>query len=304
MNQTDQEHLYELERRLTVVRDRIRGVATRQHTGFYLYGRPGTSKTYTVRTTLEAEDISYAYQNGHLTPKGLFETIQANNDRVIVLDDVSTIFRNERARNILLAALGNQPGDTGVRLVTYRTSCCLEKVRFTGGIIAVSNLELHGNEVMEALKSRIHCLNYNPSDEQIIALLRYISEQGRSGLSPEECSEVCEYLLEECEERNVRPDVRLLVDKALKDFLLFKHGDAETHWRDLITTTLEEQLTALRHERQARRSRCEQMAHERQVAQEISAEYDTREERARAWAERTGKSEDAFYRRMRELQPA
>ena len=68
--------LQELQRRLAVVRDRVRGVARRHYTGFYLFGRAGTAKTYTVRTTLDELNIPYEYHAGHLTPMGLFDSLR------------------------------------------------------------------------------------------------------------------------------------------------------------------------------------------------------------------------------------
>jgi hypothetical protein len=47
--------LAELRRRQAVVRDYVRGVARPYTTGFYLFGRPGTAKTHTVRWVLEEE---------------------------------------------------------------------------------------------------------------------------------------------------------------------------------------------------------------------------------------------------------
>src|SRR5689334_10322255 len=67
--------LQKLNRRLAVIRDRVRGVAFRHHPGFYLFGRPGTSKTFTVRTTLSGLGIPYHYHDGHLTPMGLFDLL-------------------------------------------------------------------------------------------------------------------------------------------------------------------------------------------------------------------------------------
>jgi len=74
---------------------------------------------------------------------GLFDLLAQYHDRVIVLDDVSEILANRIALQILLAALGNQPNATGVRSVKYRRQGHDETVRFTGGIILISNLELH-----------------------------------------------------------------------------------------------------------------------------------------------------------------
>lgn len=129
--------LAELNERLALVRDRVRGVAKQGQAGFYLYGRAGTSKTYTVRTTLEELGVKYQYQNGHITPIGLFETLEEHPDGIIVLDDVSEIFKQPTAKSILLAALGSQPN--GVREIRYKRQGVTAKVRFSGGVIAISN---------------------------------------------------------------------------------------------------------------------------------------------------------------------
>lgn len=98
--------LAELTRRQAIVRDYVRGVARQYDTGLYLFGRPGTAKTHTVRSILEKEIREiYAYQRGHLTPVGLFELIAEHPDEVIVLDDLVTIFRSDIALQILLSAL-------------------------------------------------------------------------------------------------------------------------------------------------------------------------------------------------------
>jgi hypothetical protein len=56
-------------------------VAGQYSTVVYLFGRPGTAKTYTVRAVLETEvKEPYVYQRGHLTPLGLFELIEKHPD--------------------------------------------------------------------------------------------------------------------------------------------------------------------------------------------------------------------------------
>lgn len=88
-------HLEELNRRLDVVRSRVSSVARRYANGFYLFGRAGTSKTYTVRMTLDGLNKPYHYHSGHLTPMGLFELVEQQHDRTIVLDDVSELLGQE-----------------------------------------------------------------------------------------------------------------------------------------------------------------------------------------------------------------
>ena len=130
---TEADQYASLMRQVKIVKDRVRGVVHRKCNGVYLYGRPGTSKTHTVCTTLDNLAVNYAYSNGHLTPIGLFDLIMENRDRVIVIDDVSAIFNQPIALQLLLAALGNRHDDTGVRYVRYKTARGDEVVAFRGG---------------------------------------------------------------------------------------------------------------------------------------------------------------------------
>jgi hypothetical protein len=303
--QTQPDPLADLNSRLTIIRDRVRGVALGHHTGFYLFGRPGTSKTYTVKTTLDELGVNYVYVDGHLTPMGLFELLDEQHDRIIVLDDVSQLFADKKALQVLLAALGNQPDDRHARIIKYRRQGKDQTVYFTGGIIAISNLELHAQPLLEALKSRVHYLEYNPSDGQLSALMREIAGKGWPAaapkLSPEECLEVAIFLIASCKKLNVRLDMRQLVDKAFPDFLQHREGDTEAHWKDLVLTTLAEQMTDLTHTKAERISRQVQKESEHAVIRQLVTEFSDREQQLEAWTERTGKSERAFYRRLKEL---
>lgn len=306
LSAADQLAYAELDRRLAVVRDRVRGVAKGHHTGFYLFGRPGTSKTYTVRKTLDELAVPYCYHDGHLTPIGLFDLLEEQHDRVIVLDDVSAIFNQQIALQLLLAALGNQPDESGTRIVKYRRSQRNEVVRFTGGVICVSNLDLQGDPIVNAVKSRVHYLEYDPTDEQLAALMRMVAVKGWPAsspvINPTEGLEIAEFLISESKKLDVRLDMRHLVDKAFPDYLQHRNGDAETHWKDLIRTTLEEHLLDLHHTPVKPRSRQDQKALEQQIVREIVGIYNTKDERLTAWDQRTGKSSRAFYRRLQEIE--
>ncbi len=296
--------LAELNERLALVRDRVRGVAKQGHAGFYLYGRAGTSKTYTVLKTLEEIGVKPVYVNGHITPIGLFEEFEKQPDSIFVLDDVGEIFNQPTAKGILLAALGAQP--SGLREISYKRKGQTAKVNFRGGVIAISNLELHGDELISALKSRVQSLNYNPTDEQISALMRLIASKGHStdgeNMSPTECEKVCEFLLERCKMLKMKPDVRMLIDKAFKDFLLWRTGESETHWTDLINSALEDQLVALTHPVDLHvPTKQEEEAAELDTLEEILKQFSTHEERLEAFLTATGKSQRTYQRRMRQL---
>ncbi len=301
--------LAELYRRQAIVRDYVRGVARRYGTGLYLFGRPGTAKTHTVRAVLEQEIREiFTYQRGHITPMGLFELIAAHADEVIVLDDLGAILKSDVALQILLSALEHPTSRDRSRVVKYRRQGREERAVFRGGIVCISNRELHDDELLGAFKSRVHTLNYDPTDAQLGALMLDIADRGwpcdsaRPEIGPEEARTVAHYLIGEMLRLSCRFDLRLLVNKAFPDYQQWKDGETESDWRDLITASIEEHLVAVRHAEEAKASREARKSEEHVILQEIMRVHPSRDERVRAWTQRTGKSERAFYRRLAEMQ--
>jgi hypothetical protein len=300
--------LIELHDRQAVVRDYVRGVARQYSTGLYLFGSPGTAKTHTVRSVLDQEIKEiYLYKRGHLTPLGLFELLSEHRDEVIVLDDLAKIFKSDTALQILLAALEPPTSRDFGRRVEYHRQGRSESFSFQGGVIFISNLELHDHQLLNAFRSRVHVLSYSPTQAQLGALMIDIASRGWPAnsdlqlIGPEEGQEVAKHVISEILRIGCQFDLRLLVNKAFPDFVQWKEGEAETNWRDLVTASIEEQMAntvPLEIERHSREVRKEE---ERIILREILRNHTTRDERIRAWTERTNKSERAFYRRLAEI---
>jgi hypothetical protein len=296
--------LMDLRRRQGIVRDFLCVVIQHYATGLYLFGRPGTAKTYTVQEVLETEiKGGYVSQRGHLTPIGLFELIAEHPDKIIVLDDLVTIFRSDVALQILLAALEHPaPNDpTRTRVVRYRRKGKEDRVAFRGGIVCISNRELHEHDLLAAFRSRVHTLNFDHSDAQLGALMLDVAEKGTKGVLSAEAVAVARFVIGEMIRRQCRFDLRLFFDKALPVYRLWKDGETESDWRDLVTASIEEHLVAVRYAGE-RPSRAERKDEEHAILREILQQHDTRQERLQAWIDRTGKSERAFYRRLAEIQ--
>jgi len=310
--QNCERNLHDLNRRQRVLRDYVRGVATGRTTGLYLFGPPGTGKTHSVQGVLEREvqDV-YCYQPGHLTPGGLFELIAEHPEEVIVLDDLTAIFKSDVALQLLLSALAKPDRAGGGRTVKYKRKDGEQQVSFRGGIICISNRELHDDDLLDAFKSRVHVLHYAPTDAQMGALMLDIASGGWSAdgdnvitVAPDEARMVTEHVLGEALRLGCRLDLRLLTNKAFPDYQQWKDGESESDWRDLVTASIEQHLFAPRHgPEDVPASREERLEEERRIATEIAREHETREGRVKAWAEQTGgKSERAFYRRLAESQ--
>jgi hypothetical protein len=126
-----------------------------------LHSKTGLGKTYTTIKTLKKLNVEYAYTNGVITTVALYKMLYENNNKVIIIDDVETIFQDDRTVNLLKAALWDVDG---IRQVTYKTSSKTlegypEQFEFTGKIIILANDIIGKNNLsFQALLSR--CIKY------------------------------------------------------------------------------------------------------------------------------------------------
>jgi hypothetical protein len=295
--------LLALEQLNGLIRDRVIGVAKRYQTAVYIVGRAGTGKTYTVRETLNAlgDDAGWVYRNARMSPAALFELFDQYADSVIVIDDVPLLFSNKQAVQILMAALGGDPDKS--RTITYSTKGDHRRTEFRGGLIALSNLPLKNDPLALAIKSRTVFLSHEPTDEMLIAKMRQLARKGYKGLSPDECMEVAEFVICESRRSDYRLDLRYY-GKAVEDYLYCQENVAHSDWHALVQSSLhtfaQAEAGAQKH------TRAGQIEAERKIATELATKYphptpEQTEERNREWRERTGKSTDAYYRRLKEL---
>jgi hypothetical protein len=293
---SDLEHLASLDHKLQLIRDRTRGVAEGYATGFYLWGEGGTSKSFTVEETLNRLVKQFKLSNSRMTGKGLFELLRDFPDVVHVLDDVETLFSDKNSFGVLRSALWGQVGKNGQqeRPVVWHIGGDRQEFCFTGGIILIANCPLDNVPQLRALRTRIACVRYQPTNAELAALMRRIAQRGyRHGphfLVPDDCLEVAEQIIARSLrlERNV--DLRLFVN-ACADRLQWEHGAAETHWLDLLESRLKER-TVPRSE--SNPTRAEKTASELEVVRSIA--HLPRLARLAAWQKATGKSQATLYR--------
>jgi len=145
--------------------------------GVICHSKAGLGKTYNTIKILKKHKKEYIYNSGVTTAVALYKLLQDNNDKIIILDDIETIFKDERIINILKAALWEVDGQ---RTISYKSSAkTLEDYKesfiYTGGIIILAN-EIKGknDESYKALMSR--CLKYelNYTYNEILLLSKEI----------------------------------------------------------------------------------------------------------------------------------
>ena len=124
-------------------------------------GMAGVGKTHLVKETLKQmglrESYDFEHFKGKATAAGLFITLYQNSDKIVVLDDCDSVFKDDDAVNILKAALDSY--DT--RKISYISTKPLKDefgepipahFEFTGKIIFISNI--HQSKLDEAIRSR------------------------------------------------------------------------------------------------------------------------------------------------------
>lgn len=282
-----------LEHRIERIRDRVKSVAFAYHTACYLVGRPGTSKTHTVMDELGHLDEPFAYRNARMTPMGLFEFISEHPEHILVLDDIGTLFKNDQAMQILMAATDGDPQEP--RRVTYKSKDKQHDVDFVGGIIAISNVPLRHDPLARAFGSRVVVLEHEPTDEEIAAFMLHLAGLGYQDMLPDECVEVAEFVIVETRDHDRRLDLRHLT-KAWQDYRQDRDGNTGCTWQELVRTSLQKTVV-IEPESLSKRERIER---DRERVREAMSLFPNDRPKQ---IEYSGLGKSTFYKRLAEVEP-
>jgi hypothetical protein len=238
LSEADRKNLDDFDRLRRIIKARVNGVARRKHVGAYLSGRTGTSKTVTVIETLDEQHINYQYLNCRVSPGGLYDAMKQNPEAVLVLDDVSTLYKHPQGLQVLLAALNGKPNEP--RKVSYvlKGEQGEPPFDFWGGVIGIANRPLQRDPVADAVASRVRPVEHEPSNDMIASFMRSQALNGFEEMPPEKCWEVVEYVIELSKRNEYRLDLRHM-EQGWQDYRLWQHGESfEIHWKVLISSSM------------------------------------------------------------------
>lgn len=144
-------------------------------------GGAGMGKTHLVKQTLADmgldESTDFVHFKGRATPAGLFITLYENSDKIIVLDDCDSVFKDDDAVNILKGALDSYDS----RKISYITSKPLKDTdgnelprhfEFTGRIIFISNIAQ--SKLDEAIRSRSFVADIDMTQDQMFTRIEQL----------------------------------------------------------------------------------------------------------------------------------
>src|SRR5262249_8210785 len=135
---TDAELLTNLEAKLELIRDRVRGVALGYSPGMLLTGEGGGGKTWNVVKTLEDLGAPFRLTNSRLSGRALYELLRDSPTATHVVDDCEGILLERNALGVIRSCLWGLPGEDGRqrRLVTWHVgNKDREEFVFQGGLI-------------------------------------------------------------------------------------------------------------------------------------------------------------------------
>lgn len=248
-------------------------------TGMLLFGAGGNGKSFSIREVfkkqaiheitpeerakaMSADDediVDFGYKTwvnhqGRITPKGLVEELCLFPNSIHLVEDAETMFDDKNCWGVLRMALHSQDhSQHPKRRITWKVSNSGKNKSFDfdfrGSIILVGNRTLKpNNPEIDAVKTRCACMQFNVSDNELIAMMLDICMKGYDGipgmsLTPMECEEVLTFILNVRDSdkrlKNTGLNMRILI-LGFRHFLLQKIEPAVTNWRSLVSSQMKE----------------------------------------------------------------
>ena len=184
-------------------------------------GGAGMGKTHIVKSTLEEmglqESTDFVHFKGRATAAGLFVTLYENNDKIIVLDDCDSVFKDDDAVNILKGALDSY--DT--RKISYISTKSLKDefgsevprhFEFSGRIIFISNISQ--SKLDEAIRSRSFVADVDLTNEQMFERIEQLMPKMESRVPASAKAQALELMKELDAEFEIEINLRSFIKAA------------------------------------------------------------------------------------------
>ena len=213
----------------------LRGMITQLYNGkiqsIYLYGMPGSGKSYETIQTLDNLGATYSTFSGAGGPDEFVQILYNHReDEILVLDDFSDkLLKNQEMVNILKAALQNDP----VRTITYakvpkKGLDFPPQFKFSSGIIFISNYA----KLDPAIASRSMVLEITFSNEEVIEKITSTLKNYRPDVPMAKKQEALEYA------RELAPGVKV-IDYRMIDNIIVAMDISPDNWKRMSLLLLQ-----------------------------------------------------------------
>ena len=182
------------------------------------------------------------------------------------------------------------------RLITWTANKENTRFIFKGGIIILSNRDLSSNvPEVAAGATRIITCKIDVKNEEILALSKKLclngDKYGEWYMTPAECMEVRQFVIDHLSALKARMDIRL-VEKGFKLYIQHREGKSIKHWKDLLLGAMSGNIEQDKYVPQR-----DVKDNQGEIARRLLADKAmTRAARVAEWKQLTGLSEPALYR--------
>lgn len=239
--------------------------------------KAGYGKTHSTLEYLKQQKKEFVYNSGVTTAVALYIMLCENKNKIIVLDDVENIFSDDRAVNLLKAALW---GFDNKRMITYKTSSKVlqdypDEFEFTGKLIILANNIHKYNKNCESFKALIsRCIDY-----ELILTQQELMQKSQAILRESTLTQQQQTLTNNILQKHINHDYNLRLLKRLMIFIQTDPDNAE----QLYCNSIEQAETS-----------------ELNIIHKIVTHTNNVKEQAALYKNYTGKGRATYYRKKKE----
>ena len=279
-----------LEERQQLLAHHVRLVCRKLNHALFVFGaQGGLGKSKTIMDTVSEEGIEPILINSHITPLALFSTLfRYRREEVLFFDDVDRMFGSMSHLGLLRSALWGNP-----RVVTYGSSQLPGDLpasfETTARFIFAANVVPKKNDAFKAVLSRCDIFELSATNEEVIEMMRSVAANGFHHLSPEDCTQVIDFIAENSDDRQL--SLRLLGPSLRK--LLYARSEC-VPWKPLVKS----QLQSLGRKNEITK-RLDTKSKDLQALRLVLRKHpDAVKDQQEQWCQLTGKSRASFYRTL------
>lgn len=173
-------------------------------------GAAGLGKTTEVENILNELRVEFIPVSGDITTSGLYEILFQNRDKLLVFDDMDSVYKSEESINILKAVLDTKKkrkvsrilkshfdsfnmSDEEIQEKYEETGTLPKQFEFTGRVIFITNKP--GDEINPALISRSLFVDLNPGFDEVIDRINKIKPKIKPNISSDIKNEVVDFMI-------------------------------------------------------------------------------------------------------------
>lgn len=259
--------------------------------GCVIEGPGGIGKTWRIINLLQ--DVEYAYTDSFTTPQALYCWLYANrNKEVLIVDDVIGILDNAKALGFLKGGLW-PVGEDNNRIIHYMTTKPMQDENgnyvpnafvLNARMIIITNKLNRKNPHLNAILTRINSCRVEIDYEEMINIMEQVCKKDYHGLSPDERTEVLNFIQDNTSEANDDLNIRTLI-KCFQQKVYSKRINKPELWKQLAMMSILQKNPALI------------------VIEELlnDPSFETDEQRIVEFKKKTGRSRATWFRYKDEL---